>query len=1260
MGLMRLRLHVLVLAGLVVGLLASTSGSASAAFTYSFGGSLERSGEPFSELGANSVAIDDANGKTYVADSGRGEVAVFETSSSTQLMSLDGSLTPAGSFGGSAVAVAANNATGDVYVLDATDGVVDVFDGTGGYVCQITGSSTPSASECNGTAGSDTPAHSFGGSRAIAVDQATGNVYVFDGGHEVIDIFSEGGAYLRQISLASLPAFRGSFTEGFAVDDFNGNVYVADSADFGIKNVYVLNAAGAYVGNLDATNTPARGFGESPISVAADDTSGQVYVTDSADRVTDIFAPSGEYLKQISPSSIEGRGTAIDQASNNVYISDVAASAVFIFDAVPIPDVTTDLASNVRPTSATLNGTVNPDGLPVTSCFFEYGTETSYGQSVPCAQAPGSGTSSVAVSADLSGLQEGATYHFRLVAENANGSNQGADEEVTVPAPPTITDATVENLDSNAVDLSAAINPHNVPSAYRFEYGTSTAYGTSVPVPDGEIAGGVTAQTVTQHVGGLRANTTYHWRVTSQNLAGSTAGSDHTFIYSTAGGGLPDNRAYEMVTPPQKNAAVIGKILLGASPDFSRDGSRVILPSIQCFAGGGSCTGNRQAEGEPFEFTRTAAGWVTTAMSPPATRFGENSAAKVSADVGSALFYIETPPAGEEDWWTRRSDGSFVDIGPAVPPADAAHSYEDFAGLDSTATADFSHFVWNSSPVWPFDFLTPQRQYSVYEYVGSGNAAPVLVGVSGGRGSTDLISTCGTEFGSLNSEIPGSLSADGRTVFFTAYKCPSGSGANAGVAVPANEVWARIDESRSVLLSGRSPAGCTSAECLGSPAGHAQFKGASADGSRAFFASTQQLTDSASEDSNSGDTAYGRGCADTVGVDGCNLYEYDFARGSQDNPVAVSAGDTSGHGPRVRGVMAVSSDGSHVYFVAKGVLSDLANSEGRSAKDGANNLYVFERDAAHPEGHTTFIATLPQADQEEWIGAPVANVTPDGRFLVFTSRGVLTADDTSVSGAAQVFRYDALSGVLARISIGDEGVNDNGNPVERTLCTTSECTANASIAPPNIFGAGAARLDPTMSDDGSYVFFLSPVALTPGALDRVQVETNVLGTPVYAQNVYEYHEGRVSLISDGRDSREYSGTSDVTLIGSDVTGRNVFFTTSDQLVAQDTDTQLDVYDARVCISSEPCVTAPTPAVACQGEGCRGAPPGAPFVPVASSVTFAGPGNLASPPVAAPTKAVVKKKHVKHKRHIRPAKRKKKGKRGRKASRAARNGRGGRS
>ena len=94
------------------------------------------------------------------------------------------------------------------------------------------------------------------------------------------------------------------------------------------------------------------------------------------------------------------------------------------------PAVVTGPPSRVHQTSAILNGTVDPKG-EATSYYFQYGTSTAYGlQSSPATA--GSGSGNVAVHSTITGLTTGTTYHYRLVAQNAGGTSEGADQAVTV------------------------------------------------------------------------------------------------------------------------------------------------------------------------------------------------------------------------------------------------------------------------------------------------------------------------------------------------------------------------------------------------------------------------------------------------------------------------------------------------------------------------------------------------------------------------------------------------------------------------------------------------------------------------------------------------------------------------------------------------------------------------------------------------------------------------------------------------------------
>ncbi len=1170
--------------------------------------------------------------------------------------------TAASSFG-QPTAVGVDQATGDVYVADVAAETVQKFDSahepspfTGVAANILAGKLTgfafhPTESQM----AVDSTTHDFyvvAGSSSLRAYQSDGEPALFTAGPGVgtneiggfgelcgVAVDANGDLYAGDYSSGvSVYAPSGELLVSFAAPgacnlavDSHGTVYVDRYLGSVVKfspSVFPVTGATVYgeAGTVD--ETPAWGIAVDPVSndLLVDEHTQVAEYQEGGARIG-TFGGSG--MGALTASA----GIAVNAATGRVYVSDTGGQRqVEVFGPpVVVPEVITSAASGVQPHGAELHGSVNPGGIQLSACRFDYGTSTGYGQSVPCVPPAASippDANAHAVSAVVAGLTPGAVYHYRLEASNAGCgvcTSFGNDATLQTPPPPSIDSATATNLTATSVDLGARINPNGADTTYHFEWGTSTSYGTSIPAPDADIGAGTSDVTVGVHLSGLTENTTYHWRVVARNES-TTTSVDHTFVYDTTGGGLPDGRAYEMVTPAQKNGTLIGRLGFALTPDVSEDGSRVVLSSIQCFANAQSCNANRVLEGEPYLFSRTSGGWVTTALAPPAALFEANTSERVSADAGTALFAAPKPPAHEEeDWYAREPDGSIVDVGPVFSPTLSQEyrlNLEPINSGNTAETADLSHVIQESIPVWPsFDATVVAEHYheSLYEYVGGGASQPVLVGVTGPVGSTDLISICGTNLANATGSTPGTLSADGGTVFFTARACGSGSGANAGVPVPAETLYARIDESRTVLISGRSPLGCTNATgCATSPAGNAIFVGASADGSRVFFLDAQQLTDSASEGS-------------------MNLYEYDFASPAGHNLVAVSAGASGGGGPMVQGAVAVSGDGSHVYFVASSVLSGAANGEGQVAVEGASNLYVFERDARYPEGHVAFVAVLSGSDGFLWAEPDShANVTPDGRFLVFLSYGRLTADDTSTSSARQVFRYDAQTGALVRVSIGNAGFNDNGNAG----------LGDAFIVPAGagVFSrAGAARSDPSMSNDGSFVFFESPVGLTPGALNDVQIGTPERGVQ-YAENVYEYHEGHVYLISDGRDvsaahmtACEPSGgtSSSVCLIGASGSGGDVFFSTADRLVAGDTDTQGDVYDARICTAGDPCVASAAPQVSCVGEACHGTPPSAPSAPGAGSAVFSGPGNLA-PPAKAVVKHRAKRRAKRHRAKRRPA------------------------
>ena len=117
---------------------------------------------------------------------------------------------------------------------------------------------------------------------------------------------------------------------------------------------------------------------------------------------------------------------------NSITVANVSA--------IPLPVVTSNAASGITATGATLNGTANANGNN-TTVTFDYGTTTGYGSSATATQSPVTGSSNTAVSASISGLTcGGATYHFRVKGVNGGGTANGGDLTFTTGAcAPTVT-----------------------------------------------------------------------------------------------------------------------------------------------------------------------------------------------------------------------------------------------------------------------------------------------------------------------------------------------------------------------------------------------------------------------------------------------------------------------------------------------------------------------------------------------------------------------------------------------------------------------------------------------------------------------------------------------------------------------------------------------------------------------------------------------------------------------------------------------------
>jgi hypothetical protein len=605
---------------------------------------------------------------------------------------------------------------------------------------------------------------------------------------------------------------------------------------------------------------------------------------------------------------------------------------------------------------------------------------------------------------------------------------------------------------------------------------------------------------------------------------------------------LPDCRAYEQVTPEFKEA-------FPPAVNGLTDDGRLTYESNGNYAGNGNGLGAVPG-GNLYLETRTGSGWSITALSPPGPEYYTANTSGLtkgfSSDLRSTLWQMRRgdEPDSVNDLYLRRGD-AFTRIGP-VPQG----------GIGGTK-------IYNSDDLSHMAFLGAQS--GVYEYVGGGSGQPRMVSVN--NAGQPIAPGCVSIMGGRLSTYR-VISADGHAIFWTP-SCGS-----------ASVVYARVDGATTIEASAsqctRAPSDPGGACNADSGTVYEGFQGANADGTRVYFTTSQQLVN-----------------ADTDAT--MDLYECDIPAGTPAPVGAVNPcpdlREVSGAaaGADVQGVTRISDDGSHVYFVATGVLASNTDANDAQAVAGDNNLYLWTRDTAHPNGETRFVAKLDPADEAQQaagnLWAPftgdylgrAAQATDDGRYLVFATYAPLIdhGPQADTDTARDIYRYDAETGALTRLSTDSDGQGGNEPGQDAQITPIAYDTVTYPIS-------RSSRL--VMTDDGGSVVFTTTDALAPS-------DTN--GTV----DTYLWHQGRVSLISSGRPSLDGPiagvgkpvGTSTFVLALISPSGRDVYFTTTARLLSSDLDTAVDIYDARVDGGFAPAL-APT---RCAGDACQGgrsAPP----------------------------------------------------------------------
>lgn len=1087
------------------------------------------------------VAVNQSTGQVYAAVEGGG-VDVFEASgapAATPQLTGASFVFPYGV----AVDNSAQLSKGDIYVADYSAGAVDQFDLTGAATAvRVTEASIPLADQGNG---SFLPT-------GVAVN-SSGDLYVMDSSNSVVDEFSPAGVFIAQVGS---PA---EIEEGklLAINSAN-DLYVAAA-----QGVVEFDSSGGCVNSC----TPVVAGGHVGLAV---DGAGDLFVGEGA-QVSEYNA-AGSLLGQLGGATTQPAfgglnsafGLALNDKTHSVYVADVGLGVVDIFFVSPVHAAP---ASEVGETSATLHGSVNPEGETLTECYFEYGPSESYGQSAPCAPTP-TGTSFTPVSAPIVGLQPHTTYHFHLVINGPKGIAAGPDRSLYTFSRPGVEDEPVSNVGSTAATVSAQVNPGGSLSTYYVEYGTSTSYGSSTPSESlgaGEQAAGVLVQ-----LSGLQPQTTYHFRVVASNNLGVEHGGDLSFITlpapSAAMPGLPDGRGYEMVSPVANADGNIFEprqlIATSASNDrafgntdggygeisggpfrSSADGDAAEYVAAPLAVGGQGTL----SQGNKFVATRDpAGGWTATDLATPGLDKAPFEALFSSelSNSGTSAVPAGSNPLSEVQGDLLTGEGKLEkelaeDIGREL--VEKKKREEEIAKLREEGAG-----VFNLE-----EAVRGLPRKRLYESTGAG---PNLVAVLP-DGVEAPQATFGGEGGSLSHVI----SADGSHVFWT----------DLDAGPDENHIYVRENGNQTVAVS----------------VGAAQFWTASTDGRYVFYTEDEKLWRFDVENETREELA-GPGASGGAGVQG-----------------VIGANETG-------------EDGSYVYFVAGSVLSENENAQGERAQpqtceynevSGGTpcNLYV------HHDDVTIFIAKLAGSDSG---GTPhvgdataelsnrTAEVTPDGRNLIFMSRASLTGydnrDATSGEMDEEVFVYDADTARISCVSCNPTGAPPTGKP---SLPLNLPSTGNPSTFIPR-----------WISDDGTRAFFNSTEALvaqdTNGKNDVYEWEREGAGScaPVLPARP---NGGCIYLLSGG------TSTDNSFLMETSASGNDVFFISRAQLVPQDQGETFEVYDAHVG-ASEPPVEA-----ACTGTGCQGLPAAPPPFATPSSVTFNGIGNF---PPSAPTKRVTKK------------------------------------
>ncbi len=862
---------------------------------------------------------------------------------------------------------------------------------------------------------------------------------------------------------------------------------------------------------------------------------------------------------------------------------------------------------------------------------------------------------------------------------------------------PQIDGVSEQSLSSTSAELSAQIDPDGAETEYHFLYGqsdcaTEPSLCTSVPVPNGKLGASFGDQHVSVEVTGLEPASAYFYELTATNANGSATKTPqpNTFQTLPSPSVLPDGRAWEMVSPPDKHDAGVEGLPHegGAMIEASADGN-----AISWVANGpvvAEPLGARGPEATQLLSQRSEGQWQTQSLETPHTRGGgieevhpigvEYQAfspdlslsllSPAAPQVAGGLGAMETPPlsptAKEKTIYLRDDQplspspgeqavygeaGSSENRGylspgylPLVTAQNDTANTQFGGGLDYVgASEDLSHVVFSSAV--GLTAATPGAA-GLYEWSPGQPLSLVSVLPDGSPAAEPFLGA-----GEAARSVPGlnarnAVSQSGQRVIFT----------------DGEEHLYLRDSARGETIELSAAQGHGSTEV--GPGGHevseppeerqeARYQGASDDGSRIFFTDSASLTE---EDTQ----------LEPIGGDEGPVDLYEFALTSapgqplRGRVTDVTPEAAEGNADVLNLLLGISEDGSILYFVANGVLAPGASpgdceryygEEHKPPPSATCNLYVSEPNPQNPaQRETRFVAALSSEDAADWgaglnsslipeadLSTLSSRVSPNGRFLAFMSQESLTGyDNEDQSSKApgerldeEVYLYDGQTGRLVCASCNPNGERPSGILDTRLageglglLVDRPENWLEHYLAgslPDWMLDYGkekSASYQARYLDDQGRLFFNSADSLVPadrnGKEDVYEYEPNGLGSCGDSG-------GCIGLISSGSSSHEAA------FLDASESGENAFFLSAAPLVASDTDEAFDVYDARVCSESSPCLKYPgSSSSSCGSEAsCRSQAPALPPAPPAPATQSTSASGNITPSAAPPAKTITK-------------------------------------